>query len=61
MSARSEASFWETLFKHDIKASTTTKLLIEGLYGDFVMHGIDLYQSLTDPSKVRFNPSIEIL
>ena len=50
--ARSEASFRENLFKHDIKTGVTTELRVEGLDGDFVTHGIDLYQSPSDPSKV---------
>ncbi|KAL2113020.1 hypothetical protein VUR80DRAFT_5617 [Thermomyces stellatus] len=51
--ARSEDSFRESVFKHDIKTGTTTELQIEGLEGDFVSHGIDIYQPPNDPSKVH--------
>lgn len=54
--ARSEDSFRENVFKHDIKTGTTTELQIEGLEGDFVSHGIDIYQSPNDPSKVGTTP-----
>lgn len=53
--SRSEASFREQLFKYDIKTGHTIELRIEGLEGDFVTHGIDLFQSPSDPSKVT-NP-----
>lgn len=42
--ARSEASFREFLFSYDIVKGTTTQLKIEGLEGDFVTHGLDVYQ-----------------
>lgn len=50
--ARFETSFRESLFKHDIETGATTELRIEGLDGDFVTHGIDLYQSPSNPTKV---------
>ena len=50
---RAEASFREQLFKHDVKTGKTTELRVEGLKGDFVTHGIDLWSSPTDRSKVR--------
>lgn len=55
---RTEASFRELLFKHDIKTGQTTELRVEGLEGDFVTHGIDLWASPTDPSKVRTSQQI---
>lgn len=35
--------FREKLFKYDIKSKKTTELVIEGLEGDFVTHGLDIY------------------
>jgi arylesterase / paraoxonase len=46
--ARSEASFRESLFSYDIVKKKTTELKIEGLDGDFVTHGLDIFH---DPSK----------
>ncbi|KAK2792875.1 hypothetical protein FQN52_002553 [Onygenales sp. PD_12] len=40
---RSNETFREDLFKYDIKKGRTTKLRIEGLVGDFISHGIDVY------------------
>lgn len=61
VSGRSEASFQENLIKYEIKTNTSTKLRIEGLQGDFVSHGIDIYEFPDDPKKVcspRFLPSV---
>lgn len=58
VSSRSEASFRENLFKHDIKTAETTELQIEGLDGDFVTHGIDIYQSKIDESKAGSSASV---
>lgn len=52
-SKRSEASFREQLFKYDIATGQTRELKIEGLEGDFVTHGIDIYTFEDDPKKVR--------
>ena len=52
--AREEAGgFREHLFKHNIAAGTTTELRLEGVEGDFVTHGIDVWSSPTDPSLVH--------
>lgn len=50
--ARSEVSFREHLFKYDIKTGVTTELKVEGLEGDFVTHGIDLFQVDGERNKV---------
>lgn len=50
---RPEASFREQLFKHDIKTGKTTELKIEGVEGDFVTHGIDVWPSAHDPTTVH--------
>lgn len=50
--ARREDSFIEDLFKYDIKTKLTTKLRIDGLEGDFINHGIDVYSFPNDTSKV---------
>jgi arylesterase/paraoxonase len=50
--ARSEDSFREYLFKYDIKKKKTTSLRLEGLSGDFITHGIDVYSLPDDPTKV---------
>ncbi|KAF7559009.1 hypothetical protein G7046_g5137 [Stylonectria norvegica] len=52
-SGRSEASFREKLFKYEIKTQKTTRLRIEGLEGDFVNHGIDVYEFPEDPTKIH--------
>ena len=52
VAARPEETFREHLFKHDIKTGRTVELNVKGLDGDFVTHGIDLFQSPSDPSKV---------
>lgn len=53
VATRREETFREHLFKYDIKSGRTVKLDIKGLDGDFVNHGIDLFQSPSDPSKVK--------
>lgn len=53
-SGRSEESFREKLFKYDIKSKKTTRLRIDGLQGDFVNHGIDVYEFPNDPTKVDY-------
>lgn len=53
--ARSEASFREKLFKYDLATGETVELRIEGLQGDFITHGIDLFSLPGDSSKVRFS------
>jgi arylesterase/paraoxonase len=50
--ARSEESFREDLFKYNIRSRETTKLRIDGLDGDFINHGIDIYSLPDDPTKV---------
>lgn len=50
--ARSEDSFRETLFKYDIKAKKTTQLHLEGLAGDLITHGIEVYSFPDDLTKV---------
>ncbi|RFU26552.1 hypothetical protein B7463_g9785, partial [Scytalidium lignicola] len=52
VSRRSESSFREKLFKHDLKIGRTTELQIKGLQGDFITHGIDIFQQPEDPSKI---------
>lgn len=52
MQRRAEASFREQLFKYDIKTGVTTQLILEGLDGDFITHGIDIYSFPNDPTKV---------
>ncbi|KAL1981875.1 hypothetical protein VTN96DRAFT_2062 [Rasamsonia emersonii] len=54
-SKRSEASFRESIFKYDILSKRTTELRIEGLEGDFVTHGIDLY-NFPDDSQPLLQP-----
>lgn len=49
---RSEASFRENLFKYDIKTRKTTELRVDGLEGDFVTHGMDIFEAPGDASKV---------
>ncbi|CAM1507656.1 Fc.00g072970.m01.CDS01 [Cosmosporella sp. VM-42] len=52
-SGRSEASFREKIFKYDIKTEKSTRLRIDGLGGDFVNHGIDVYEFPDDPTKIH--------
>ncbi|CAK7267424.1 hypothetical protein SEPCBS119000_002539 [Sporothrix epigloea] len=47
------AGFREQLFQHDLATGKTTELLLEGVDGDFVTHGIDIWSSPTDPSLVH--------
>lgn len=49
---RSESSFREQLFKYDLRTGRTTELQIKGLEGDFVNHGIEIFQLPEDSSKV---------
>lgn len=49
---RSEASFREYLFKHDLLSGRSTQLQLRGLEGDFITHGIDVFSTPEDPSKV---------
>jgi arylesterase/paraoxonase len=51
---RSEASFREFLFKYDIRSGETTELKIEGLDGDFVTHGLDIFQLPNVKTKVSW-------
>ncbi|KAH8808639.1 paraoxonase 2 [Xylogone sp. PMI_703] len=53
VSRRSKTSFREYLFKHELKTGRTTQLQIKGLEGDFVTHGIDIFQSLQDSSMIH--------
>jgi arylesterase/paraoxonase len=41
---RSEASFREQLFKYDLKSDKLTQLVIKGLDGDLITHGLDIYE-----------------
>jgi arylesterase/paraoxonase len=50
--ATGRTSFVENLFKYEIKTKKSTKLRIEGLEGDFVNHGIDIYEFPDDHTKV---------
>lgn len=50
--ARNEESFQEHLFKYNIKKKKATKLKLEGLAGDFITHGVDIYSFPDDPKKV---------
>ncbi|KAK5050504.1 hypothetical protein LTR84_003785 [Exophiala bonariae] len=50
---RSEASFRETLFKYDLISGKPTELQLHGLEGDFITHGIDIFSTPGDPSKVH--------
>ncbi|KAL1862861.1 hypothetical protein VTK73DRAFT_6600 [Phialemonium thermophilum] len=47
------SSFREKLFKHDIKTGKTVELELRGVDGDFVTHGLDLWASPEDPTKVH--------
>ncbi|ERS97294.1 hypothetical protein HMPREF1624_06626 [Sporothrix schenckii ATCC 58251] len=47
------SSFRETLFKHDLQSGVTTELRIEGVEGDFVTHGVDIWSSPDDPSTIH--------
>jgi arylesterase / paraoxonase len=49
---RSEDSFREKLFKYDLQSGVTTELKIRGLVGDFITHGIDVYELPDDPETV---------
>ncbi|KEF52125.1 uncharacterized protein A1O9_11751 [Exophiala aquamarina CBS 119918] len=49
---RSEASFREYLFKHDLKTGKSTQLELRGLEGDFITHGIDIFSIPESASKV---------
>ena len=49
---RAESSFREALFKHDIKTGQTVELKMEGLEGDFITHGMDIYKFPEDDTKV---------
>lgn len=53
VSKRSEESFRESIFKYDIRSKRTTELRIEGLEGDFVTHGIDIYNFPDDSKKIH--------
>lgn len=55
---RSESSFRESLFKYDIDTGKTTQLVIKGLEGDFITHGIDVFPLPEDSSKVNRHPPI---
>ncbi|KAK6385820.1 hypothetical protein LTS17_001392 [Exophiala oligosperma] len=50
---RSESSFRESLFKYDIDTGKTTQLVIKGLEGDFITHGIDVFPLPEDSSKIH--------
>jgi len=50
---RSETSFREFLFKHDLKTGKTSELDIRGLEGDFITHGIDIFPVAEDSSKIH--------
>ncbi|PGH16649.1 hypothetical protein AJ80_05151 [Polytolypa hystricis UAMH7299] len=50
---RKNDSFQEDLFKYDIKRRKTTKLRIDGLEGDFISHGIDIYSFPNNPGKIH--------
>ncbi|CAK7270417.1 hypothetical protein SEPCBS57363_004090 [Sporothrix epigloea] len=45
--------FREQSFQHDLATGKTTELLLEGVEGDFVIHGIDIWSSPTDSSLVH--------
>lgn len=49
---RSEASFREFLFKHDLKTGKSTQLELRGFEGDFITHGIDIFSIPGSVSKV---------
>ena len=51
--ARSEASYRESLFSYDIVKGVTRELKIEGLEGDFVTHGLDVFPDPWSKSRVR--------
>lgn len=51
--ARREDSFREDLLTYNIRTKKTTRLEIEGLEGDFINHGIDVFSLPDDSSKVR--------
>ena len=51
---RAEGTYQEFLFKHDLGEGKTVQLKIEGLEGDFITHGMDIYNFPDDPAKVRF-------
>jgi arylesterase/paraoxonase len=51
-SGRSEASFREQLFKYDLKNGKLTELSIQGLEGDLITHGLDIYEIPGEPAKV---------
>jgi arylesterase/paraoxonase len=52
-SKRAEATFRESIFKYNIRNKETTELKIEGLEGDFVNHGIDIYNFPNDPKRIH--------
>ena len=52
VSLRAESSFREQLFKHDLETGETTELQIQGLEGDFITHGIDIFPLPGDASQV---------
>lgn len=53
VSLRAESSFREKLFKYDLGSGKTSELVIKGLDGDFITHGIDVFTLPEDSSKVR--------
>ncbi|OQV00231.1 hypothetical protein CLAIMM_05757 [Cladophialophora immunda] len=53
VSRRAESSFREQLFKHDLETGETTELRIQGLEGDFITHGIDIFPLPGDPSRIH--------
>ncbi|BCS29672.1 uncharacterized protein APUU_71242S [Aspergillus puulaauensis] len=50
---RSEVSFRESLFKYDFRSGETVELVVVGLDGDFVTHGIDLFQLPNVENKIH--------
>jgi arylesterase/paraoxonase len=50
---REDKTFRESIFKYNIRDKKTTELEIEGLSGDFVNHGIDIYTFPDDPEKIH--------
>jgi arylesterase/paraoxonase len=50
--AKRRKDFREKLFKYDVKSGKTTELRIEGLEGDLVTHGLDVFDVPGDVSKV---------
>lgn len=52
--AKARKNFREALFRYDLKSGKTTELRIEGLEGDFVTHGLDVFDVPGDASKVSW-------